>query len=937
MRAGWLGLLCLLVAGTSLALDPPDHEKWQAGVGALNAAIGRKDVKGVEDAVVAVFEQAIRMPDRDTRLIESAAVLGQAANIVEVEGSHARAVALLKKLNSMTAVPGGLANPVAWTPAFAVASELAQQRDFAGARAVMADVAKRGTADFGAPHVVVRQARQQEAGIAAATGDYDGALALLNEVVESTRRAFGPTSPEYAEALVGTARLHIQREDFARAGVIANEARALLQARPPPTIGPLLALAAVLEGVGDLANARDIYQRTDLSGERNSTIATTAVPVLIRLARLNARLGDGAAARGFMTRATDVARSALTTMSGPYLDALLSEASIYNMAGLRDRAAESLARCEPLLAAMSPQQATSARRRLAVGYVLSRKFDKALELSDQLLREAPAESDDYASAATIAARAAAQTSAPRTQLAQSAIDVRRKLQPGHEPYYEIYSLALSYAAEGRWQESLDLQQRIIDEEVKRGPYETDWEQWRSYAQALEHVGRAREASDVTKRIAAETAPLVAALQAEVAPSQSLFIAERSAFGFKADLSDSKWRRWSGESVGWPMASFAAQYYPEPNANDATLVVIPVLLPEGIEAETAVAGLLTDLNHDRGLLKPWSSGSLKGYEYRFNATNVPGRQYAFTGRLLVEERRVYLVVTTANANDPRAQAAAAAALEQVTLTALPDPESLLGADRQLHSDILNYVATGIAGPGTRLDAALTMYDAARHFGTSDALLQNIILVNLRAGRYEKVRDEINRYPGGPAAYPPLFLTRALAEQRLDDTGAALDDFRAGFATGIRDDDTAEKYVSLLLDRRLEKDAIAFLDEYAAKGSTPNVIALQALVSFKVADKERLATALDALEDPKRSSPEAALVAAILHKQQGGVGEIEQFVGGLTAELVSAELYLLLASAQIEAKQLPAAGKTVALGRAFAPNNANLQKLEQILKAQKAPEL
>ncbi len=81
----------------------------------------------------------------------------------------------------------------------------------------------------------------------------------------------------------------------------------------------------------------------------------------------------------------------------------------------------------------------------------------------------------------------------------------------------------------------------------------------------------------------------------------------------------------------------------------------------------------------------------------------------------------------------------------------------------------------------------------------------------------------------------------------------------------------------------------------------------------------------------------LVAAIVHRQRGGVDEIERFVGGLTAELASAELYVLLASAQIEAKRLPAAGKTVALGRALAPNNAALKKLEQVLKSQKAPEL
>ncbi len=937
MRARWLGLLCLFVAGSSLALDPPDHEKWQAGVNASRAAIGSKDVNALDAAVVAVFEQAIRMADRDARLIESSTVLGQALNIAETADSHAHTVALLKKLNSLTAVPGGLANPIAWMPPFAVASDLARQRDFAGARAVLADIAKRGTADFGAPHAVVRQARQQEAGIAAAMGDYDGALSLLSEVAESTRRAFGPTSPEYAEALVSTARLHIQREDYGRASALANEARALLQARPPPTIAPLLSLGAVLEDVGELASARDIYQRTDLSGERNPATAAGSTPVLIRLARLNARLGDGAAARSLMTRATEVARSALTMSPGYYLDALISEASIYSMAGLYDRATESLARCEPLLSAMSPEQGTYARRRLAAGFTAARKFDKALELADGLLRAARPESEEYASAAAIAARAAAQTRAPRTQLAQSAIDLRRRLQPGREPYYEIYSLALSYAAEGRWQESLDLQQRIIDDEAKRGPYETDWEQWRSYAQALEHVGRAREASAVTKRVVAETAPLVAALQTDAAAAQGLFIAERNAFGFKVELTDSKWKRWSAESTGWSMASFVVQYHPEPTSNEATLAVIPVLLPDGIDSETAVAGLLITLNHDRGLLRPWSKESLKGYEYRFTATDVPGQPYTYTGRLLVEEHRIYLVVATAFANSPRGQAAAASALDQVTLAAAPDPKSFGEADRKLHSSILNKVATGMGGPSGSMDKAMAMYEAARQFDATVEVLQNIIFVDLRLGRFQEARNEINLYPGGPAAAPDLFLARAWAEQRLGDTAAAIADYGAGFAAGLRDDDMVARYVTLLLDQQKEGEAIAFLDGYSAAKSSPDITALQALVSFRVADQKRLAAALEALMDPKRSSPQAALVGALVHKQRGGVDELGKFVEGLPTELKSGDMYVFLAAAQIEAKRTSEAAKTVAMGRALAPNDPTLKKLEQALKSQQGPVL
>jgi hypothetical protein len=939
MRAHWLGLLCLFVAGNSLALDPPDHDKWQAGISAAQAAIARKDVKGVEDAIVVVFEQSIRMSDRDARLMETAPLIDQGMQVIEVADSHAHALALLKKLNAMTAVAGGLANPTSWTPAIALASALGQQRDFAGARAIMADMAKRAAADFGATHVAVRIARQQEAGLAAAMADYDAAVALLNEVAESVRRAFGASSAEYAEALVNTAALYVQREDFERASKLATEAYSLLQARPPSSIGPLLTLGSVFEQLGDLAEARDVYQRGDNSHDRVPMRAAASAPVLVRLAIVNARLGDGVAARSLMTRATEISRSVLTTSPGPYLEALFGEAAVYSMAGLDDQSVDSLGRIEALLPRLSSEQGTYVRRRLAGSYESARKYDRALALADELLRAASPGSADYASAAAIAARAAAQTDppAPRTQLAQSALDLRKKLDPGREPNYELYTLALSYGAEGRWRESLDIQQRIIDREAKLGPYETNWTQWRMYATALEHVGRTREAAEVVARVAAETAPLIAALREDATRAQSLFIAERNAFGFKVDLTDAKWRRWSGQSVGWPMASFAAQYQSEPATTDCTIAVVPVLLPDGIDAETAIAGLLTNINHDRGLLKPWSKGPLKGYEYRFSATNIPGRPYVFTGRLLVEPRRMYLVLATAETSTPQAQAIAEAALDQVTLAEAPNPQSLRGPDRQLHSDILNYVATGLAGPGGHIDTALTIYETARQFGTSEALLQNIILANLRVGRFEVVRSEIDRYPGGPAAFPELLLTRALAEQRLGDAEAAIADYRAGFDAGVRDDEMAREYVTLLLDRTLDKDAVAFLDRYATKKSTPSVIAMQALVSFRVADEKRLTAALDAIEDPKRSSPEAVLVGAFVHKQRGGVDELHQFVDGLTVELVSAELYLILAAAQIEAKRLTEAGKTVALGRALAPANPNLKRLEEVLKAQQGPVL
>ena len=173
-------------------------------------------------------------------------------------------------------------------------------------------------------------------------------------------------------------------------------------------------------------------------------------------------------------------------------------------------------------------------------------------------------------------------------------------------------------------------------------------------------------------------------------------------------------------------------------------------------------------------------------------------------------------------------------------------------------------------------------------------------------------------------------RAVSEQALGNTTAAIADFRAGFATGLRDDDSASRYVGLLLDEGQVEASAAFLDEYAAEQSSPDVLTLQALVSVRLEDEARLQRALAALEDPEQSSVEAALVAAIIHRQVGGVVGLAEFVERLPAELVSAELYALLAATQMQAELFGAARRSVARGLELAPTNSELNALEESLR-------
>ena len=922
----WLALL----SAPAFALDPPDHERWEASMRAAQAALARRNVEALKPAVEGIFEQVIRMREQDARVPQSGDVLGQAFQALEV-ASRAELAAVLERLDAMTRVPGGLASPVSVTPAMALAALLMQDRKFVEARDVLRGVAERATADVGPAHTTVRLARQQEAGAAVAMGDFDGALVSLGEVLESVRRTFGPSSTEYADVLITTARVRERRNDIPGALAMADEAFALVnaQARLSLTVAVLLELASLYEDCGELAKARELYQRGDLSEIRGQE--HEGIPVLIRLARLNARLGDGAAARTFMTRASEIGRSVSQRFPQLYLEALFSEVALYNMAGEYEQAVASIERAATLAAALSADQVKVLDRRRASAYLGAQRWGRALAIGNQLLQAALPETDDYAAAATIVALAAAQREQPsaRTELAQKAVATRRALDPQHEPFYEMFAVAMSYAAEGRLQESADLQKQIMDAEtVLRGPYEVGWEQLRTYAATLEKLGRAAEAAEVLARVAAESAPLVAALGSGAAAPAGLFVNEQNPFGFGVQLGDAKWRRWTGESTGWPMAAFAAQFHPAPDLNEATLAVMPVLLPEGLDRDVALAGLLAYLNHDRGLLRPWSNATQSGYEYRFSQTNMPGRPYDYTGRVLLTERGFFLVITAVFANSPTAASAAAQALEQVVVGQPPDPSGLGPTERKLHGAILNNIGVGIGGQG-RFAEALVALEAARKFDVNEVLLENLVFVNLNAGNFAAVVDEVDRYPGGPSAHPQLYFARALSRQALGNATDAIADFRAGFAAGLRDDDAAGEYVALLLEREQVAAAVEFLDEYSAEEATPEILALQALVSVQFEDETRLERTLRALEDPEQSSPEAALVAAIIHREAGGVRALGAFVERLAAELVSAELYALLAGTQMQEELFGEARRTVARGLELAPTNAELKTLEEAL--------
>ncbi len=928
-----------LLAAPAFALDPPDHERWQASMTAAQAALASRNVAVLKPAIEGVFEQAIRMRDQDPRTPQSGAMIVEALQMLE-RNSRVEFVVLLERLDAMTRVPGGLSSTVSATPAMTLASLLTQDRKLEEARALMRGVAERAAADLGAAHGTVRIARQQEAGAAVAMGDFDGALVSLGEALESVRRTFGPSSSEYADVLITMARVHERRNDVRSALALGDEAFALVTgpARQSTQVLVILQLATLYEACGELMKARELYQRADVSVANARDDEGPHIKILGRLAYLNARLGDGAAARAFMARASEIGRSVAQRFPAFYVEALVNEATIYNLAGEHDEAVASIERAASLAASFSPEEVRALDQRRAVAYLGAQRWERALEIGNQLLQKARPETADYAVAAALVALASALPEQPaaRTELAQKAADIRRALQPQHEPFYELFAVAMSYAAEGRLQESAELQKRIIDSETAlRGPYEVGWQQLRAYAATLAKLGRSTEAAEVLALVAAESAPLAAAFGPGAAIPVGIFVSEQNPFGFSVQLGDAKWRRWSGESTGWLMAAFAAQFHSGPNLREATLAVMPVLLPEGLDRDVALAGLLAYLQHDRAVLQPWSRMNQSGYEYRFSETNLPGRPFDYTGRVLLTERGFYLAITAVFANSATAAAAAAQALDQVVVTQRPDPRDLGPVERKLHGAIMNNIGVGIADQ-ERFGEALLALEAAREFNLNDMLLQNVIFVNMNAGNFDVVIDEVNRYPGGPAAYPKLYLARAASQQALGNIAAAIADFRAGFATGLRDDDLAGEYVGLLMEHGQAEAGAAFLNEYAAEQSSPEILALQALVSVRIGDEASLQRVLADLEDPQQSSAEAALVAAVIHRQAGGVGALGSFVERLPAELVSAELYALLAATQMQEELFGEARRNVARGLELAPANPELKALEESLRGLRGDE-
>lgn len=927
----WL-LGALLVGCARQAPGPPNDARWQASLSAAQKALATSNAAALQRATLHLFDQARRMADTDSRVPESSSVLEQAVQELERLRPKRNVIKFLYRLNDMTKVPQGLGPPLSRLPAQMLYDLLMKSGRLQQARQLMANFEARAEADFGDTNPAARLGMRREADAAATMHDYDAALKLLARLAKTTGKVYGDKSPEYAEVLIAKAQVDLDREDDVDSTAAADQALSMIKHNPRASVSSFIEIAKIYEGTRQLAKARDAYQRVDLSVDSRHTpgYATTYGPVLCRLAYLNARLGDGASARKYLRRAAAFGETVAAESPETLLGVLMTEATVYNMAGEHDRAAQVIERYQRVAAASGLSRDPGARRGIVSVYLAAGRYAQAMREAEVMLMDAKPDTPAYAQAATLVALVAAEEDPPepRTDLAKAAVALWRKHEPQDEPYDALYALALSYAAEGKWAESAKLEGRIIREQnAARGDYATDWDQWRHYAQALAHTGQQQKANEIRARLTAEVQPLHRMFSDPRDAAISLY--EHNAFGFSVSLTDDKWQRWAGEATGWPIAAFTAEYAEANGRSDGTLVVVALLLPPGLTSDTAVMALSDLIGANYTSLKPWKEGALTGYKFTYEGSGAPGRSFRYNGHFIVKDYAVYAVLAAMDSDNPDALAAGNLALRQVNLGRAVSTTDLRGSDRKLEGLVLNGVGNALSAR-RRLDQALRIYKVAREFDASGVVARNIIFANLQLRHYEDVRNEVDHYPDNLAASPELYIWRALSEEALGDKKAAVSDYASGFDHGFRDDGSATEYVRLLLSLKRGQDAKTFLDKYAAAKLTPNVIGLEALLSFKLGDKIHLEQAMKRLRNPATSSPGAALIGAMIELQQHGVAGLTKLVGKLEqVGLTSGALYTMLANAQIQADLTDAARTSVERGLKVAPNNPQLKTLKKEL--------
>ena len=891
-----IGLLLVLgsVEAKAQPQNPPANPALQAAADQAREALTQGETDALIAASLALHAEVIKLSDLDSRLPPLLNLMARMSAGLRMQLSESELVDFFDELNAVPIDINLPRNVAAWASVNTLAQARISTGDLRGARNLLRDVIAREEPLVGPDFPAIRAARMQLVATISDLGDLGDALDILNGALATTIAIYGQGTPESAEILLNMAQVHgllgAYRESIGRADGAAYIIRQNLN-----RLGSLtMLLAELYTNTAQLEKAQEFYRLIEAGlDSADPNVAELRMQLARGQALVNARLGDGESARRDLANAARLAELLREDFPATVFDTMLVEARVYSLAGMFDEAADSITRAETLAEDAAFGEDPRILARLATEALFAMDMRRARELAEQAL--AGLEDDAgavYESAVQTQIVAAALSDPPESMLplARELLARSERENSSSRHLGERFAVALGLAAEGQWEESAAIQKEIVDyEQAEAGPHLTSPIQWSSYAAALERLGRDDERAAVLALLESRRAPLLAALGAQ-APRPAL-VEHRSGFGFELSLGDSHWTPVAGESIGTSVAAFAASYITDDGENHGSIFVVPVLLAAGIGPRTAITGLLDELHADWSSVEPWSDGGLEGYSaMSVDPQAADGTARVYRSRVIVGPDAVYAIITSASESHPEVVAAAAGAIEGVSIVSGATPAGLSPAERELHGRVL-----------------LKLVD-----------------VHDQLGEHATAISVLDEYVAAFGESADVLIRRAASHAQVGNDEFALRDYGAAFALGLTDDPNAVEYVDLLMRLDRGTEAAAFLDDYAVRSGSLDVHAMQARIAYAIDDPFRLNDALVVLTDPTRSNPDAALAAArIIFDRDGFVG-LERLTNVLIEDGLDApELYLLLAGAEREQGQPEAARRTVEQGLARYPQNVILR--------------
>lgn len=926
-----IGVICLFLAGSMVrahAQDVPDPPVFQSALAGAREALEGGDIDRLMDATFDLHAVVVRMPEPDSRLLPVIELMPDVIGRLQRSLDHDDLIDYLERLNELAEETERYRNMPAWGVTRNLFDLTMQGGEPRRARNILSDVIGREERLVGSEYSQIRTAKTWLVDAEIAAGDTDEALKLLNELMDVTARLYGRGVAEAAEILTGMARAHVVREEYETAVARANEARDIVRRNPLRHTRLTEQLGHVYRSAGRLADSRDMFALMEslLTGD-GADVAVRRLQAQIALSELNAGLGDGLSTLRYLNAAVDLSQN-IEFASAAMVRApvLFLQARMFSHAGLFDDARARLADVEAYAASEGQNADPGFMADLAQHYLIAMAPERAVALAEEVLALTDRDSARYTSASLILAVASSLLDPPVSELAlaERLLEEARTENPDGYHFWQRYAVALNLAAEGRLEESATLQRELINTDPARaGRFIPGSLQLRTYAMVLERLGRTDEREEVAALLERDWVQVRASLANQ--EFGEVVLAETSRFGFEVDLDDAGWQRVRGGNPEVPLAVFSASYSNPQSPNGGSLMIVPVFLPDGIEPPTVIEAFDNRLPADLTRLESWSDGQFDGFQMKITDRGATGLEAMRTIRVVVEPNVVYLLIGGARATDPAAVAAVDAALGRVTITPGVTIDGLSPDESEHHGRVMNYAGNSLFALG-QYAHALDFYREAARWLNEDFVASNIANTWRMLADYEQVVATTQQYQARYGADEDVLLWRADAHLNLRNYAEALADYQAGFGMGGTGDDYVVDYVNLLLAYERAEEAAAFLDEYAVRNSSLAVHAMQARTGLELDDEVRLDAALDVLLDPERSEPGAAYVGATIVALREGYGGLLRTSRRLMEDgLGSVELYVLLATRQLQSGRYEDARETIDLGLGVYPGNEEIEAL------------